>query len=279
MAATDGIIFARDPIDMGQYPQYLQHPSEVEATGTEDLQHEASAEKRVGGTPLPNQLKTEWGQPHMDQPGIALLNEQYRKLLEGIRKEGEHFELTNASFVHLLDTGGQPSFQDVLPLLLDVPCTYIQVFNAALSLDEPVPITYRPNDCDRHSIPLQGEDGRNMMLRSFSSMQTMAQKCSKQLASFLQEGSPVPQLRLFVVSTVERCLSVSTEDVLGSQFRGELTRGFRCHCTEEIAPHLALPPKQGQSLKCSQKRGRQAYSNQQRIWFSEVSKVEVSWRC
>ena len=604
--------------EMGHYPQCPQHPAEVEATGTEDLQREASAEKRVGGTPLPNQLKTEWGQPHMDQPGIALLNEQYRKLLEGIRREGEHFQLKNASFMHLLDTGGQPSFQDVLPLLLDVPCTYIQVFNAALSLDEPVPITYRPNDCDRHSIPLQGEDGRNMMLRSFSSMQTMAQKCSKQLASFLQEGSPVPQLRIFVVgthkdqlikesrldeatqditsfleglegnkpyyhsiewesssgqpfflidalggeddrasvnclreclssegsplklnvpvmwfilqevtrhtpnkffklkdletfclnnkfidgenaasqfrallqlfsllgfysffnlegvpdnsnfvctdsgvflrevskvlavqftkpkggymkhfkktgifvckpelfkdleirqemdplwfllalqhlgiaaclpsthppeyfipaalpqkpasldppasvaplcltytikhgassftdmprgvfcrlaveliqnnwmiidksrsllkfqweeheefdiflqecpgyirlmpqavdevsspselhtvcasliSTVERCLSVSTEDVLGSQFRGELTRGFRCHCTEEIAPHLALPPKQGQSLKCSQKRGRQAYSNQQRIWFSEVSKVEVSWRC
>ena len=39
------------------------------------------------------------------------------------------------------------------------------------------------------------------MLRSFSSMQTMAHKRSKQLASFLQKGSPEPQLRIFVVGT------------------------------------------------------------------------------
>ena len=155
--------------------------------------------RRVGGIPLRNQLKTEWGQPDMDQTGIALLNEQYRKLLEGIGKEGEHLQLMNASFVHLLDTGGQSSFQDVLPLLLDVPCTYIQVFNAALSLDKRVFITYRSND--HPSIPLQGDEGCNMMLRSSSSMQTMAQKCSRDLGSFLQDDSQQPELRIFVVGT------------------------------------------------------------------------------
>ena len=541
---------------------------------------------------------------------MVLLDEQYTKLLKDMEGEGKHFEIRGASFIHLLYTGGQPSFQDVLPLLLDVPCTYIQVFNAARNLDEPVPITYRSTD--HPNKPLQGEElGRDMMLRSLSSMQTMAQKRSRHLASFLQEDSPLPELSIFVVgthkdelieqnrldkatddvtnfmkglqgkpyynsikwdsgqqfflidamggkddrasvnrlrkclssegsslkldvpvmwfifqeitrhtqkkffrlqdlqtfcqkhgfidgenaasqfhallqlfsllgfysffnlegvpdkdnfvcidsgaylqevskllavqftgpespkmntfkdtgilvfspdlfqylkiskdmdprwfldslqhlgiaaclskdrleyfipaalpqraaildppasvaplcltytitegaafsysdmprgvfcrlaveliqrnwsivdksrsllkfqweeheafdiflqecpgyirripqavdevsspselhaacasliSTVEECLSISTEDVLGSQFKGELTRGFRCHCTEEIAPHLALPPKQGQKLKCSQTRDRQAYFKQQRIWFSEVSNVEV----
>ena len=39
------------------------------------------------------------------------------------------------------------------------------------------------------------------MQRSFSSMLTMAQRCSKQLASFQQEQSPLPKLHIFVVGT------------------------------------------------------------------------------
>ena len=39
------------------------------------------------------------------------------------------------------------------------------------------------------------------MLRSFSSMHTMAQKYSKELATFRQKDSPPPQLRVFVVGT------------------------------------------------------------------------------
>ena len=180
-----------------RYNEQDQYPAEKEAKGTEDGQHKATAEKkRMGGTPPSDQLK-----PGHDQFKEALLDlkKEYTKLLEGMGGEGKHFVLKDASFMHLLDTGGQPSFQDVLPLLLNVPCTYIQVFNAALSLDEPVCITYRSND--HPSDSLQGDKGRNMMLRSFSSMQTMAQKCSRELGSFLQDDSPQPKLRIFVVGT------------------------------------------------------------------------------
>ena len=120
-----------------RYEENNQYPAEMEEA--EDGQHEDSGQ--LGGTPFQKRLRTEWDQSAMDQ-----LDEQYTKLLEAMGGEGKHLELMNASFMHLLDTGGQPSFQDVFPLLLDVPCTYIQVFNAALSLDEPVPITYHPND-------------------------------------------------------------------------------------------------------------------------------------
>ena len=166
---------------------------EMRARGTEDGQHEAIVEEQMDANVLPNQLKPE------DRSDMALLNEQYSQLLEGM-EEGKHFELNDAFFIHLLDTGGQPSFQDVLPLLLDVPCTYIQVFNASRSLYERIPITYRPND---HTVVHldDAENGRDMMLRSFSSMQTMAQKCSKELASFRRKDSPSPQLCIFVVGT------------------------------------------------------------------------------
>ena len=117
------------------------------------------------------------------------------------RKGCKSIKLKDTSFIHLLDTGGQPSFQDALPLLLDAPCTYIQVFNAARDLDQPIPITYRSDDHTEESLPPSAETGWEMMLRSFSSMQTMALKCSKKVATIQQEGGQLPQMRIFVVGT------------------------------------------------------------------------------
>ena len=140
-------------------------------------------------------------------------------ITHGLKKGCESIKLNDAFFIHLLDTGGQPSFQDALPLLLDTPCTYILVFNAARDLDQPVPITYRPDDHTEVVLPPSAETGWEMMLRSFSSMQTMAHKCSKELASFQQEGSQLPQLRIFVVGTFkdqlveEGRLEEATQDI------------------------------------------------------------------
>ena len=122
-------------------------------------------------------------------------------MLYTLRNRPGGIKLRGASFIHLLDTGGQPSFQDALPLLLANPCTYLQIFNAARDLDQPVPITYRPDDHTEEVLPASVETGWETMLRSFSSMQTMAYKCSKELAQFQMEGSQLPQFRIFVVGT------------------------------------------------------------------------------
>ena len=136
-----------------------------------------------------------------DSEIVALLDEEHSTFLHDLGPPGPSINLKEASFIHLLDTGGQPSFQDALPLLLDVPCTYIQVFNASKDLDQPVPITYRRDDHTEESLPPSTETGWEMMLRSFSSMHTMAHKSSRELTSFQQEGSHLPQLRIFVVGT------------------------------------------------------------------------------
>ena len=178
------------------YEEKNQYPIEVKAEALlhqypiEGGQREAFVEEQKDSCHLPKQ----------DQSDIASLDKQYSQLLQKMGKEGMRIRLKDASFIHLLDTGGQPSFQDVLPLLLDVPCTYIQVFNASRSLYERLPITYRPND--HTELRLDGaENGRDMILRSFSSMHTVARKCSKQLASFQHKGNPLPKLRIFVVGT------------------------------------------------------------------------------
>ena len=158
-----------------------QHPIEG--------QHECSAEEQEGCSPT-----------KQAQSDLASLDQRYSQVREEMGGEGVRIKLKNASFIHLLDTGGQPSFQDVLPLLLDVPCTYIQVFDASRCLSERIPITYRPTE--GMGVHLRdAECGRDMMLRSFSSMQTMAQKCSKELALFQQKNKSLPHLRIFVVGT------------------------------------------------------------------------------
>ena len=193
-----------------------QYPSKAEVNKREHAQQEPSPLEQRDTLPQPPQAVPLHQQPHsnftqsqadMNQGSvaqadpIALLDEQHSQLLQEMGGDGGRIQLKDASFIHLLDTGGQPSFQDTLPLLLDTPCTYIHVFNAAHELDHPVPITYRSDDRTEKSLPPSAETGWEMMLRSFSSMQTMSQKCSKELATFWQEKCQLPQLRIFVVGT------------------------------------------------------------------------------
>ena len=136
-----------------------------------------------------------------DSAVVTLLDEGFSAFLHDVGPQVQSVNLKNASFIHLLDTGGQPSFQDALPLLLDVPCTYIQVFNTAQDLDQPVPSTYRRDDHTEETLPPSTETGWEMMLRSFSSMHTMANKSPREVPSSQQEESQLPKLRIFVVGT------------------------------------------------------------------------------
>ena len=113
---------------------------------------------------------------------------------------GEGMLLNGAQFVHLLDTGGQPSFQAVLPLLLDVPCTYVLVVNAAEGLNAPVPITYRPDDTTVVESGSRPETAWAMMLRSLSSVYTLVHKVSGDVRALLVDNR-LPPLRTVIVGT------------------------------------------------------------------------------
>ena len=139
---------------------------------------------------------------------VASLDEQQShfmaKMREGFkRSQSQSVRLKDASFIHLLDTGGQPSFQDALPLLLNAPCTYIQVFNASQDLDQLVPNTYRPDDLTEEVLPHSMLTGWQMLQHSLSSVQTMVDKCSSELDTYLQGGCTrqLPKLRIFLVGT------------------------------------------------------------------------------
>ena len=142
-----------------------------------------------------------------DDCALQLLDTAYDSFMKEMQKgDGESIELRNASFIRMIDTGGQPSFQDALPLLITAPCTYIQVFNAARDLNKPILMTYHPDQTTVERRKSE-ETGWEIMLRSFSSMQTKAHKCSKELASFQQEGGKLPQHCIAVVGTFKDMLN------------------------------------------------------------------------
>ena len=139
----------------------------------------------------------------------------------------ETLRLNGARFIHLLDTGGQPSFQDVLPLLLDIPCTYVHVFNAALDLDQPVSIMYRPNASTEVEISASSETTWEMTQRSLSSVQTLAYKVSSNAGALLMNVQ-LPKFRTVLVGT----------------FKDQLMKmGITAAATNKISKHIKLLEK------------------------------------
>ena len=135
---------------------------------------------------------------------------------------GDAVLLNGGRFVHLLDTGGQPSFQTVLPLLLDVPCTSLFIFNASRGLDENVPVTYRPDEATVVEAESSCEKAWTMMLRSLSSVYNLAHKVSSN-AQALLVAKRLPPFRAVVVGTFKDCL---------------IEKGNIASATQEIAEHM-----------------------------------------
>ena len=165
---------------------------------TSEIPSRASREKvgpKAGDSPysVPSSLPTLTSQSAFLEAHSSLM----RDLSAGLEEE---LQLNGARFVHLLDTAGQPSFQDVLPLLLDIPCTYVHVFNAALNLDQPVPITYRPNESAEVKMTASLETVWGTTLRSLSSAQTLAYKVSSN-ESVLPLNIRFPTFRTVLVGT------------------------------------------------------------------------------
>ena len=110
----------------------------------------------------------------------------------------EEFDEKQCTFIYLLDTGGQPSFQNVLPLLLDFPCTFVHVFKASERLTDPYINAY----CQDGVTEVESANSRStweLMKESITAAYTMSMKSKRQLEAFDMPNEP--QLRIFLVGT------------------------------------------------------------------------------
>ena len=133
---------------------------------------------------------------------------QFDQALDTIQKGSsvrKGHNLHNASFIHLLDSGGQPCFLDTLPLVLAVPCTYVLVFNASQDLDQPLPVSYRPDKNTEEILP-STQTGRDLMQCLMSTFHTMGVKHSKEMSHFQEHGARSPMPSIFLVGTFKDVL-------------------------------------------------------------------------
>ena len=107
----------------------------------------------------------------------------------------DELKLTEKTFIHLLDTGGQPEFQDSLPCLLTLPATYIHVFDSSQDLSQPVKQTYRPDSQTRESIS-SSESVWDVIQHSLSDIYTTSLRQPQ-----LPVEIKVPRLKMFLVGT------------------------------------------------------------------------------
>ena len=136
-----------------------------------------------------------------DPGNMKLLYDAHQSFLRQFHSETEQeVQLKDVSFIHLLDTGGQPSFQNALPMVLDFPCNFVYTFNASYKLTVPYIDTYC-RDGKKESKP-EGENAQTtweLMQQSLMAAHTMSFKHKHDnLSKF---GGQEPELRIYLVGT------------------------------------------------------------------------------
>ena len=134
---------------------------------------------------------------HQD-PLLLLYQARERFLQKHSIPTGATSDEKECTFIYLLDTGGQPSFQNVLPLLLDFPCNFLHVFKASERLTDPYINAY----CKDGITEEKRANSRStweLMKESITAAYTMSMKSKRQLEAF--NVATEPQLRIFLVGT------------------------------------------------------------------------------
>ena len=143
--------------------------SKIETSATNSKKGRNPVSHPHGQPVLPKQEEVLPLHPALEQAHKALLD----NLGTGIKKQLPK----TAQFVHLFDSGGQPPFQDALPLLLQIPCTYVLVFDASQDLNR------------------------------LSSVYTLAKKCSSSIGKFQEKGGCLPQFPILFIGTFKDYLN------------------------------------------------------------------------
>ena len=135
-----------------------------------------------------------------DDSNLMLLYDAHKSFLERYHSKSEHdVQLKDVTFIYLLDTGGQPSFQEALPMLLDFPCNFVHTFNASRKLTDTIIDTYcRDGKTEEKSEGENSQTSWELMQQSLMSAYTMSLKHKHYLKKF---GRNDPKLRIFIVGT------------------------------------------------------------------------------
>ena len=184
------------------YPSIIgSSSSDVQAENIISNQDSRSDGNSVSDSPSTTQSRAANDRLQTRPTGINHLEAARVAVLSSSSVPEYKIPLQNTKFIHLIDSGGQPAFQDILPLLLAIPCVYLQIFDASKSFHERIQTIYRPKPGSEQQLPsaYPAETHWEFIQRTLSSMQTMAYKFKcRDLQTF--RHTP-PEFRIIFVGT------------------------------------------------------------------------------
>ena len=131
--------------------------------------------------------------------------------------------ITQTTIMHITDTGGQPEFFEILPLLLRGPSLSLIFLNLAQSLNEPFEVVYRHSE---PSTPLIKYDSsytpRDMVHQVLASIESLNQSAQRSAAFLI--GTHRDQVNEEMVEAFEQEIKASLKNT--SFFKKDLLRGF-----------------------------------------------------
>ena len=122
---------------------------------------------QVSSTPVPPV-------PSIPEEAEADTLDDARKLMQEVlasRELRSIDDIEKTTTVYIMDTGGQPEFHEIMPLILNGPALHMIFFNLAFNLDDPIPIRFCQQDGTNSLITYNSSyTGKEMIYQLLSSL-------------------------------------------------------------------------------------------------------------
>ena len=116
------------------------------------------------------------------------------------------------SFLHLIDIGGQPEFQEILPILLHGMALNFIFFNVTHDLDSPYTVVYRADSTESSSIQYESEYTiREIIQRALCNISSLQTSQEHKPAAILI-GTHLDQTNKAAVFTLDRSIQHTFQD-------------------------------------------------------------------
>ena len=112
--------------------------------------------------------------PPTPMEGKADTLDDAKKLMQEVlasRKLRSIKDIEKTTTLYFMDTGGQPEFHEIMPLILNGPALHLIFFNLTFDLDEPIPIRFCHQDGTDSTITyVSSYTGKQMIFQLLSSL-------------------------------------------------------------------------------------------------------------
>ena len=116
-----------------------------------------------------------------DETEADTLDEAKQLMQEVLAKKGLRSikDIEKTITLYIMDTGGQPEFHEIMPLILNGPALHLVFFNLAFSLDDPIPIRFCQQDGTDSLITYNSSyTGKQMIYQLLSSLYCLSKDSS-----------------------------------------------------------------------------------------------------